>query len=177
LRDGGYRYSVSATTRAPRQGEVDGVNYHFLSREAFEARIAGKEMLEYTEYCGNYYGTPRKEAEEVLASGQNLLLEIEVEGAANVKREYPEAVSIMLLPPSFAVQEKRLRGRGTETEEKIRERLLRAREEILHADEYDYVIYNHDGKSAEAVEDIRAIVRAERAALRRNPDVVKNYFA
>ena len=130
LRDDSYRYSVSATTRAPRPGEVNGKNYHFLTREEFEARVSRGEMLEYTEYCGNYYGTPKKEAEEVLAMGKNLLLEIEVEGAYNVKRAYPEAVMIMLLPPSYAVQEARLRGRGTETEQKILERLARTRAEV-----------------------------------------------
>ena len=120
---GEFAYSVSATTRAPRPGEVDGVNYHYLSREDFEGRIARGELLEYTEYCGNYYGTLKSETEAVLESGRNLILEIEVEGAMNVKRRYPEAVAIMLLPPSFAKQEERLRGRGTETEEKILARL------------------------------------------------------
>ena len=120
-----YVYSVSATTRAPRPGEINGVNYHFISREEFEGRIARGEMLEHTEYCNNYYGTPLKEALEVLESGRNLILEIEVEGAMNVKRLYPVAVLIMLLPPSFAVQEARLRGRGTETEAVILQRLAR----------------------------------------------------
>ena len=176
MQDGDYRYSVSATTREPRPGEIDGVNYHFLTREAFEARIAAGEMLEYTEYCGNYYGTPKREAEEVLRNGYNLLLEIEVAGAANVKRLYPDAVLIMLLPPSFTVQEARLRGRGTETEEKILARLAQTREEIPHVTEYDYVIYNYDGRADEAVADIRAIVRAERAALCRNADAATRYF-
>ena len=176
LRDGEYCYSISATTRAPRPGEVNGVNYHFLTREEFERRIEDGAMLEYTEYCGNYYGTPKREAEAVLASGKNLLLEIEVEGACNVKRAYPEAVLIMLLPPSFATQEARLRGRGTETEEKICQRLARTREEVPLVVQYDYVIYNRDGLSNEAVEDIRAIVRAEDCAVARNGDVAKKYF-
>ena len=171
-----YRYSISATTRAPRPGEVDGVNYHYLTRQEFEARIKAGEMLEYTEYCGNYYGTPKKEAEAVLASGCNLLLEIEVEGARNVKKAYPEAVLIMLLPPSFAVQEARLRGRGTETEEKIGERLARTREEVPCVSDYDYVIYNRDGKADEAVADIRAIVRAETCAVVRNKNAAEDYF-
>ena len=101
LKSEDYVYSVSATTRAPRPGEVDGVNYRFISMEEFLRRIDAGEMLEYTKYCGNYYGTPLKEALEVLDSGKNLLLEIEVEGALNVKKLYPEAVLIMLLPPSF----------------------------------------------------------------------------
>lgn len=171
-----FVYSVSATTRAPRPGEIDGVNYHFISREEFLARIDSGDMLEYTEYCGNFYGTPRKEAEEVLASGKNLILEIEVEGARNVKKKFPDAVLILLLPPSFAVQEARLRGRGTETEEKVLARLARAKEEIAEADFYDYVVYNHDGCDLDAAEDILAIIRAEHRAMRRNPNMATSYF-
>lgn len=176
LATGDFVYSVSATTRAPRPGEIDGVNYHFISREEFEERIRTGGMLEYTEYCGNYYGTPRKEAEEVLASGKNLILEIEVEGARNVKAKYPEAVLIMLLPPSFKVQEQRLRGRGTETEEKILERLERTREEIKESDFYDYAVYNYDGADKVAANEIYAIVTAERLAMRRNGRVSDTYF-
>ena len=172
-----FVYSVSATTRAPRPGEVDGVNYHFLSHEEFRRRIEADELLEYTEYCGNFYGTLRKEAEAVLASGKNLLLEIEVEGAQNVKAKFPDAVLIMLLPPSFAVQEQRLRGRGTEPEEKILQRLKRTHEELALANCYDYVVYNHDGRVLEAADEILAIVRAEGRALRRNPTVEADYFA
>ena len=171
-----YEYSVSATTRAPREGEVDGKNYHFISTWEFERRIEAGEMLEYTNYCGNYYGTPLKEALEVLESGKNLILEIEVEGALNVKRLYPEAVLIMLLPPSFAVQEARLRGRGTETEEKIRARLMRTREELPEIYHYDYVVYNEDGGVEACANDIRAIVRAEQCAVKRHPDAPERYF-
>ena len=171
-----FVYSVSATTRAPRPGEADGVNYHFISKEEFLHRIEHGDMLEYTEYCGNYYGTPRKEAEEVLASGKNLILEIEVEGARNVKARYPDAVLVMLLPPSYSVQEQRLRSRGTETEEKILERLARAKEEILCAPAYDYVVYNRDGRDTEAAEDILAIVTSEKCSLRRNPTVAEDYL-
>ncbi len=171
-----FVYSVSATTRAPRPGEQNGVNYHFISREDFLSRISSGDMLEYTEYCGNFYGTPKKEAEAVLDSGKNLILEIEVDGAQQVKAKFPDAVLIMLLPPSFKVQEARLRGRGTETEEKILARLARTREELETLEAYDYVVYNYDGKDTEAAERIVAIVRSERAALRRNPDVKKNYF-
>ena len=133
-------------------------------------------MLEYTRYCGNYYGTPLREAIEVMESGRNLILEIEVEGAQNVKRLYPEAVLIMLLPPSYAVQEARLRGRGTETEEKICERLNRTREELPLIGHYDYVVYNHDNGADRCAEDIRAIVRAEQSTVRRHPDAAVTYF-
>ena len=176
LDTGNFAYSVSATTRAPRPGEVNGVNYHYITREDFLARIASGDMLEHTEYCGNFYGTPRKEAEAVLESGKNLILEIEVEGARNVKAKFPDAVLIMLLPPTFAVQEQRLRSRGTETEEKILERLARTREEIGVADFYDYVVYNYDGKDNEAAEEILAIITAERRSMRRNRDMVSKYF-
>lgn len=176
FKTGDFVYSVSATTRAPRPAEVDGVNYHFISKEDFLSRIEHGDMLEYTEYCGNFYGTPLKEAEEVLASGKNLILEIEVEGAENVKKKYPDAVLVLLLPPSYAVQEQRLRGRGTETEEKITERLARAKEEIAHASSYDYVVYNYDGKDAEAAEQILAIVSAEKCSLARNTSVAEDYL-
>lgn len=177
LKDDKYRCSVSATTRAPRPGEVNGKNYHFLTREAFVARLARDEMLEYTEYCGNYYGTPQKEAEEMLAAGYNLILEIEVEGAANVKRKYPDAVTIMLLPPSGAVLEARLRGRGTETEEVIQERMAQARKEVAQIGQYDYVVYNYDNQAAEAAEIIRKIIYAEGFATVHNADIAKTYFA
>lgn len=176
LRDEAFVYSVSATTRAPRPGEVHGKNYYYISREEFLGRIERGEMLEHTCYCDNLYGTPRKEAEEVLASGKNLLLEIEVEGAMNVKRLCPEAVLIMLLPPSFAVQEARLRGRGTESDEVIAQRLQRAREEITQLPFYDYVVYNHDGGVSACADEIRAILTAERCALRRNVDAAEAYF-
>ena len=176
LSTGDFAYSVSATTRAPRPGEVDGVNYHYITKEDFLSRIESGDMLEYTEYCGNYYGTPRKEAEAVLESGKNLILEIEVEGAKNVKRKFPDAVLILLLPPSFSVQESRLRGRGTESEDKILARLSRTREELKDAGCYDYVVYNFDGKDKEAAEDILAIIRAERRAMTRNQDMVSHYF-
>ena len=177
LKSGEFVYSVSATTRAPRPGEVDGVNYRFISREDFLSRIETGDMLEYTEYCGNFYGTPKKEAEEVLASGKNLILEIEVEGAKNIKAKYPDAVLVLLLPPSFKIQEQRLRSRGTETEEKILERLARTREELKEAGEYDYVVYNCDGADLAAADNIRAIVQAEKSAVSRDKNIALKYFS
>lgn len=171
-----FAFSVSATTRAARPGEVDGVNYHFITRESFLERIDSGDMLEYTEYCGNFYGTPLKEAEEVLRSGKNLILEIEVEGAMNVKRKYPNAVLVLLLPPSYSVQEARLRGRGTETEEKILLRLARAKEEVALADCYDYVVYNYDNRADEAAAHILSIVDAEKCSIKRNDRVADKYL-
>ena len=176
LRSPEFAFSVSATTRAPRPGEVDGVTYHFNSVADFEERIRRGELLEYTNYCGNYYGTLRSEAEAILAGGRNLLLEIEVEGAANIRRLRPDAVLIMLLPPSFSVQEKRLRGRGTETEEKIRARLARSRAELDCLHLYDYMVLNRDNGAEDCAEDVRAIVRAERCAVRRHPGAAAAFF-
>ena len=171
-----FGFSVSLTTRAPRPGEVDGVNYRYVTHDYFEKMIADGGLLEYTNYCGNFYGTPLKEALEILDSGKNLLLEIEVEGALNVKRVYPEAVLIMLLPPSFSVQEQRLRGRGTETEEKICQRLATTKKELPMISHYDYVVYNHDGGADACADEIRAIVRAESSSVKRHPDAAKLYF-
>lgn len=171
-----YAFSVSATTRAPRPGEVDGVNYHYISVDDFQKRIEDDELLEYTCYCGNYYGTLRAQTEAALEAGKNLILEIEVEGALNVKRLCPDAVLIMLLPPSYAVQEQRLRGRATETEEVILRRLERTREEMEFLSHYDYVVYNYDGQAEDCANRIRAIVQAEKSAMRRNPNAKEIFF-
>lgn len=153
-------YSVSATTRAPREGEVDGVHYHFKTRGQFEQMIRDGEVLEYTEYCGNYYGTPRKGVEELIAQGRDVILKIEVEGAMNIKRLFPECCLVFILPPSLAELERRLRKRGTETEEKIIARTEQARREIELAENYDYLIVN--GELSEAVDDLLAVLRAEK---------------
>ena len=171
-----FEFSVSKTTRAPRPGEVDGKQYSFVTREAFETLIREDGMLEYTEYCGNFYGTPKKESLETLAAGKNLLLEIDAVGGLNVKSRYPDAVLVMLLAPSFAEQEHRLRGRATETEEKIRERLAAARREIEMAREYDYIVYNPSGKAEAAADEICTIIRAARLAVSRNTDFAERYF-
>lgn len=171
-----FEFSVSKTTRAPRPGEVDGKQYSFVTRETFETLIREDGMLEYTEYCGNFYGTPKKESLETLAAGKNLLLEIDAVGGLNVKRCYPDAVLVMLLAPSFAEQEARLRGRATETEEKIRERLAAARREIEMAREYDYIVYNPSGKAEAAADEICTIIRAAQLAVSRNTDFAERYF-
>ena len=173
---GDFVFSVSATTRAPRPGEIDGVNYHFIDREEFQRRIDENGFLEYTTYCDNFYGTPLKEALAVLENGKNLILEIECDGAKNVKKIFPEAVLIMLIPPSFSIQEERLRGRATETEDVILKRLEKAKREIEQLDAYDYIVYNYNGGSAVAADDIKAIVRAEKLARHRQPDAAKKYF-
>lgn len=159
LRDENFYISVSATTREPREGEVDGVDYHFISREKFQNLIDNNGMLEYAEYCDNLYGTPVKEVKEQLDKGRNVILEIEVKGAMKIRKLCPEALFIFVVPPSLKELDRRLRKRGTETEEVIIQRVERAAEEIPYAVKYDYIIVN-DGLE-EAVEDFRSIVRAE----------------
>ena len=153
-------YAVSATTRAPREGEINGVHYHFLSREEFEKKIAEKEVLEYAEYCGNYYGTLRKSVDDLIQNGKDAILKIEVEGAMNIRRMFPEACLVFILPPSWEVLEQRLRGRGTESEETIAARSKQARTELTFAENYDYLIVND--KLETAVDDLLAILRAEK---------------
>ena len=167
--------SVSATTRNPREGEMDGREYYFVSRETFEGMIADGEILEYTTYCENYYGTPKKEAERVMGEGRDLILEIEVEGAAQIKKKFPEAVTIMLIPPSLSELEKRLRGRGTEAEEVICSRLARAKEEILLAYDYDYVVVNGDGDIEGCAREIMNIIQSQRSRAPRMKDVIDNF--
>lgn len=168
-------YSVSATTRAMRPGETDGVSYHFKTREQFEEMIAQNQLLEHTEYCGNYYGTPRKAVEDMLENGKNAVLKIEIEGAANVKKLFPEAVLIFILPPSMEELERRLRKRGTEDEPTIQKRLAQAKTELSYAKNYDYAITN--GDLEKAVDDLVAVVTAESFKVTRNADLIEKLTA
>jgi len=136
------RMSVSATTRSPREGEVDGVHYHFVSRECFEEKIRHNEMLEYTEYCGNYYGTPKDFVDQLRSEGYDVILEIEPCGAEQVRKRCSDCISIFILPPSVEELKKRLEGRGTEQPEVIAARVAQAEREIASADRYDYRIVN-----------------------------------
>ncbi len=171
-----FAYSVSATTRTPRPTDVDGVNYHFMPRAEFERMIATGEVVEHTEYCGNYYGTLRREIEAKHAGGMNLILEVEVRGAANIKRKYPDCVTVFLLPPDYATLEGRLRGRGTDTASDIEKRLNRALEEVRCLPQYDYVVFNRDGRCAEAAAEIIGIVRSERSRTQRNLDLIGDFI-
>jgi len=159
-------YSISATTRAPRPGEVDGVHYHFITKEAFRELIETDAVLEHAEYCENYYGTPKQPILDHYNAGDIVILEIEVQGAMQVMQKLPQAVSLFIAPPSLEVLEKRLRGRGTESEETVQKRLNQAKEELQHQNEYQYVITN--GELQEAVDDLVAILRAERCRVRKS---------
>lgn len=153
-------YSVSATTRVPREGEVDGVNYFFKKREQFEQLIENDEMLEWAEYDGNLYGTPRRFVEDTLKAGKNVILEIEVQGALKVKQKFPEGVFIFLLPPSLDELHNRITTRGTNTVESIRNRMSVATDEIRLIEHYDYAVVNDEVQKA--CEKIKSIVVAER---------------
>ena len=152
-------YSISITTRAPRKGEVDGVKYFFKTVDEAKEMIAKDELLEYAEVFGNYYGTPRKFVLDQLAEGKNVLLEIDIQGALQVKERYPEAVLVFIVPPSLEELERRLRGRGTDAEEVILKRLAGATHELSFAKEYKYLVVNDTAELA--MEKVRAIVLAE----------------
>jgi guanylate kinase len=152
-------YSVSATTRAPREGEVDGVHYHFLDVEEFRALIAEDALLEHAEYAGNYYGTPKRYVDEAMDRGQDVILEIEMQGARQVCAKRPETVRIFIGPPSWEELERRLVTRGTDSPEKIAQRLQQARVELDNAGEYDYLIINDTVEKAAA--ELDAILCAE----------------
>lgn len=159
LKSGNIYYSISATTRSPRPGEVNGVNYHFISKEEFEELIENNGVLEYASYCDNYYGTPRKPVEDMLNEGKHVILEIEVQGALKVMQKCPDAVSVFILPPSMKELERRLRKRGTEDNDVIKKRLSQAEDEIKYAENYDYIMVNCELEKA--VNDLAAIIRAE----------------
>ena len=157
--------SRSFTSRPPRAGELDGVDYNFISRERFESMIAGGEFLEYADVFGNLYGTSAATTEQALAHGQDLVLVIDVQGAQQVRSQTDGSVGIFVLPPSFPVLEERLRGRSKDTEAQIQRRLAVARSEVSAVNDYDYAIVNDDVESA--VGRLRSIVEAERARFRR----------
>ena len=152
-------FSISATTRAPRAGEADGVHYHFLTRERFQEWIDAGDFLEHAQFVGNFYGTPRRYVDEAMDQGRDVLLDIEIQGAEQIHQKRPEAVRIYIAPPSWEELERRLTGRGTEDGEKIRSRLARGREEFAAARDFDYLVINDTVDHA--VAEIRAIMTAE----------------
>jgi len=167
-RDQGLALSVSCTTRAPRAGEQDGVHYHFLDRERFEAAVAAGEFLEHAEVFGNLYGTREPDVRAHLEAGRDLVLEIDWQGARQVRGRFPTAVSLFILPPSLGELEHRLRGRATDSEAVIAGRLAQAEDDLHHWPEYDYLVVNDRFESA--LDDLRSIVRAERLRSTRYPE-------
>lgn len=167
-----YCLSISATTRNPREGEVHGREYFFKTKEDFEEMIMKQELIEYTQYVDNYYGTPKEYVEDQMDAGHNIILEIEIDGALNVKKLYPDALLIFLLPPSIKELEKRLRERGTESEDVIADRIKRASEESKVIREYDYVVVNDT--IDDCVSTIHNIVEIEGLKVYRQEEVIHN---
>ena len=170
LKDKSFAISVSATTRAPREGEKDGVNYHFLTREDFEQRIADGKFIEHAEYCQNLYGTLSSEVDGRLEQGLNVILEIEPQGAMKIREKRPDAVFIFVVPPSINELRRRLKKRGTETDEVIEERVSKAAWEISQAEKYDYVIVND--ALEDAVSDFFAVIRGEQLKVDYSGDII-----
>ena len=158
-------FSVSATTRDPRPGEEDGKQYHFINPDIFHKMIGEDEFLEYAEYVGNFYGTPKKYVDAAMAMGQDVILDIEIQGARQVHEKMPEAISVFIMPPSMTELRRRLEGRGTDTQEAIDARIARARQEIQEADFYNSLIVNEDVD--QAADQFRAILSAEHCRFNR----------
>ncbi|GFI61055.1 guanylate kinase [Clostridiales bacterium] len=171
--DFGYVVSTSATTREPRPNEVEGVHYFFKTNESFEKMIENGELLEYAKFCDNYYGTPKEYVELELEKGNTVILEIEVQGALQIKEKYNDAVLIFTMPPNLKELRSRLRNRGTESDETIDKRIKRAEIELEYFPKYDYIVINNT--IDKAVEDVERIVEAEKMKCSRNPDL-KNKF-
>ena len=167
-----YALSISMTTRAPRPTERHGVEYFFTDKEAFEQKIAQNGLIEYACYCDNYYGTPRDYVEEQLNAGKDVLLEIEIQGALQVKKKFPEAMLVFIMPPSAQELYNRLRGRGTETDEVIRKRMLRAVEESQGIEQYDYILVNDDIDLC--VENLHRMISSEKNSAFRNIPFIEN---
>lgn len=167
-----YALSISATTRSPREGEQDGREYFFKSKEEFEKMIEASELIEYARYVDNYYGTPKAYVEEQLKEGKNVILEIEIQGALNIKSMFPDAVLLFIMPPSAKELERRLVGRGTEDEATIRARLSRASEEAQGVENYNYIVINDDVDAC--VETIDSIVKSEKRKTANNINLINN---
>jgi guanylate kinase len=165
-----YALSISATTRNPREGEENGREYFFITTEEFEKLISEDGLIEHAKYVNNYYGTPRKYVEEKLSQGIDVILEIEIQGALQIKEQYKDAVLLFVMPPSAQVLEKRLRVRGTETDEVIAKRLARAKEEAVGIEKYDYIVVNDD--LDECVEKVHEIISSAHNTPDRNADFI-----
>lgn len=167
-----YVLSVSATSRKPREGEIEGVHYFFKSKEEFELMIKNNELIEYAEYVGNYYGTPRKYVEEMLAQGKNVILEIEVVGGKAIKKMFSDAIMIFILPPSISVLKERLINRKSESLEVINNRITQAKNEFNYIENYDYIIIN--GDLQEAIEKMRLVIKGGASDMAESVKLVNN---
>lgn len=164
------KFSISSVTRPMRQGEVEGEKYNFISREKFENMIANDELLEYNQFVGNFYGTPKAPVEAAINSGKDIIVEIDVNGAAQIRSKIKDAISVFIMPPSLEILKARLSRRGTETADVIEKRIAVALGEISRATEYDYIVVNDD--LCEAVNDFAAIITADRLKIERQSTLV-----
>lgn len=171
-----FATTISATTREIRGDDIPGVTYNFVTKERFKEMIVNGELAEYAKYVGGYYGTLRSEIEKHRDSGKNVILEIDTKGALQIKSKYPDALLIWLCPPDSKTLEERLVNRGTNTPENIRERLDTAKSEMLVTPLYDYVVVNHTGKSAQAVQQIKNIISIYKCEIKRNLNFLQNFF-
>ena len=165
-----YALSISATTRAPREGETDGKEYFFVTKEQFEKMRDERKLIEYAQYVNNYYGTPKEYVEQKMAEGKDVILEIEIQGALNIKKKFPDALLVFIVPPTAKDLKKRLIGRGTESAEVIEKRLRRAAEESDGMDSYDYIVVNDDVDTC--VEDLHSLIRSSHFKESANTDLV-----
>ena len=165
-----YALSISATTRAPREGETDGKEYFFVTKEQFEKMRDERKLIEYAQYVNNYYGTPKEYVEQKMAEGKDVILEIEIQGALNIKKKFPDALLVFIVPPTAEDLKKRLTGRGTESAEVIEKRLRRAAEESDGMDSYDYIVVNDDIDTC--VEDLHSLIRSSHFKESANTDLV-----
>lgn len=171
-RNENVKLSISATTRKPRESEVDGKNYFFRTVDEFKSMIENDELIEWDEYCGNFYGTPKKYITDTVSEGYDVILEITVEGAINIKNKYDNSVLIFIMPPSFEELKRRIEGRGTECVEIIEKRLQEAKEEIKHINKYDYIVVNDNLEKA--INDINCILTSEKLKYERNKEIISN---
>jgi len=171
----GLKISISYTTRPPRQGDKEGVDYYFVGKSEFEEKIEHGDFVEYAKVHGYYYGTSVAKLNEIISAGFDVILEIDVQGASQIKKKYPQATGIFILPPNFEVLKKRLKDRNTDDEEQIMIRLKDARKELEEVDNYDYIVVNDSLESA--VEDMKSIIRAERRKVGNNRKFLENFIA
>lgn len=164
------KFSISSVTRDMREGEKEGEKYNFISREKFEDMIKNDLLLEYNEYVGNYYGTPKLPVLEATEKGEDIMIEVDVNGASNIRKKLPEVISIFIMPPSFEELERRLSGRGTETEAVIKKRMENSLNEIKRATEYDYIVVNDD--ICVAVDDIISIIKSSHLKLEQQKNII-----
>lgn len=163
-------FSVSATTREPRQGENEGIDYFFKTKVQFEDMIKNDDLLEWVKYCDNYYGTPKAFIDSSISDGNDVILDIEVEGAMRVKEKYPECILVFVVPPTIEELKKRIEKRGSESSISVSKRLKRAEEELNYIDKYDYVIVNDDVN--EAINELKSIIVAEKLKISRNHETI-----